>query len=271
MTAVLTPVSQTNTLRDVTAAPSGGNSAPLLWDRYRTTRDEGAREELLRQHISLVHFVARRMSAKTTAVEYDELVSAGALGLLAALEGYDPSRGFAFTTYAVTRIQGAILDDLRKRDWMPRSSRKRSRQLAAARAKLQARLLRAPTPAEVAAELGLELGLYWRWCDELDAATIDHATSSEHAAEARQHTEGLGPDLGGVEDQPERMLLIKEERARVHAAIQELPARDQQVLALCFFEELTLREVAVVLRVTESRVSQLRKRALERLAPLLQN
>jgi RNA polymerase sigma factor FliA len=240
-----------------------------LWDRYRTFADPGAREELLRRHLSLVHFVARRMAARTSAAEYGELVSAGALGLMSALEVYDPARGYAFSTYAVTRIKGAILDDLRRQDWMPRSSRSRSRRLAASRVQLQSRHLRAPRPAEVALELGLDLETYWRWCDELDAPALDTVQTSP----------GRDVQAGGAGDpsaheptedaSPDWRLLREEERARVRTAIEELPEREQRVLALCYYEELTLKEVGELLGVTESRISQIRQQALRRLTGLL--
>jgi RNA polymerase sigma factor for flagellar operon FliA len=170
----------------------------------------------------------------------------------------------------VTRIRGAILDDLRRQDWMPRSSRSRSRRLAAARAQLQSRLLRAPRPAEVALELGLNLEAYWRWCDELDAPALDAVRTSA----------GGGVRTGGAGDQPaheptedasaDRRLLREEEGARVRAAIEQLPDREQRVLALCYYEELTLKEVGELLGVTESRISQIRQQALRRLTGMLQ-
>ena len=254
------------------AATHAGESVDALWERYRSCADEVARQLLLRQYVSLVHFVARRMSAKTPAVEYGELVSAGALGLLAALESYEPARGFAFSTYAVARIRGAILDDLRRRDWMPRSSRVRSRRLAAARAQLQAKLQRAPKPSEVADELGLDLQAYWRWCDELDAPALETTTGlSAQGGQTRSPDDPPPPEPGAPEDQlPDRQLLREEEKSRVRAALEQLPEREQRVLALCYYEELTLREVGTLLGVTESRVSQLRQQALRRLGRVLQ-
>ena len=251
------------------ASVPGVDSLALLWDRYRAFADEAAREELLRRHLSLVHFVAGQMAAKTSVVEYDELVSAGALGLLAALDAYDPMRGFAFSTYAVCRIRGAVLDDLRRRDWMPRSSRSRSRQLAAARARIQGAVLRAPCPAEVARELGLDLESYWRWYDELDAPALDAAPTSDRGLEARARGRRLEPDAAECES-PEHHLLRDEAKAELRTAITRLPEREQQVLALCYFEELTLKNAGVVLGVAESRVSQLRQHALRHLGGVLQ-
>lgn len=188
-------------------------SQAALWERYRSAADLEARALLAQQYIPLVYSVARQLSVRLTTVEFDELVSAGNLRLLRALEAFDLSRGLAFTTYAVPRIRGAILDDLRQRDWMPRSARARTRRLMAARAELAARHHRAPTPAEVAESLGVDLTVY----------------------------------------------------AELRAAIGRLPGRERRVLALCYFEELTVKQAGEVLGVTESRVYQIRQRAVRRL------
>jgi len=257
------PVHETPSL-----SSAGQSRLALLWKRYRDSADEQAREELLRQYVRLVHFVAGSVRART-AVDHGELVSAGALGLMAAIDGFDPARGFAFTTYAVGRIRGAILDDLRARDWLPRSSRRRAQQLAAARARLQAELCRAPTPTEVASELGLELAEYWRWCDELDSRLADTLSPGEGREVSGQPA--MVPHEPQVPDEhsPEQRLLSGEERARVRVALAALPQRERDVLVLCYYEELTLRQVGSVLGVTESRVCQLRRRALRRLSSLL--
>jgi RNA polymerase sigma factor for flagellar operon FliA len=242
-------------------AAGADESVGALWERYRETGDAAARELLLTQYVSLVYFVARRMSARVSSVEYGELVSAGTLGLLAALKAFDASRGFAFSTYAVQRIQGAILDELRSRDWMPRSRRVRVRRLHAARAELEARLQRAPKPAEVARELGLDLPVYYRWCDELDQGVVISAGGAR-AETADQPV----PEPPGPEDQlPDRQIIREERRTQVRTAIGRLPERERTVLALSYYEELSLKQVAAVLGVTESRVCQLRQQAIKRL------
>src|SRR5262249_16813946 len=140
-----------------------------LWERYRATGDSSARSELLSGYVGLVHHCARELASHYAGdIELDELVSAGTLGLVQALEGFDPRRGLAFRTSAVPRIRGAILDDLRSRSWAPRSARTRARKVASTRAVLQQRLGREPSPREVAGELGIELDEYWHW--EEDAA-----------------------------------------------------------------------------------------------------
>jgi RNA polymerase sigma factor (sigma-70 family) len=143
-----------------------------LWQRYRTTDDPGARAQLLQRYLGLVHHVARAIAARTPLVEIGDLVSAGTLGLVRALESFDLSRGLAFSTYAVSRIRGAILDDLRSRDWTPRSVRVKGRRLATAIATLERKLERAPEPREVAAALGIDLATYWGWRTAVDGGVM---------------------------------------------------------------------------------------------------
>jgi RNA polymerase sigma factor FliA len=243
-------------------APRASHAA--LWERYRSAADLEARALLVQQYIPLVYSVARQISVRLATVELDELVSAGNIGLLRALEAFDLSRGLAFTTYAVPRIRGAILDDLRQRDWMPRSARARIRRLLAARAELAARHQRTPSPAEVAAALGLELEVYWRWCDELDPAVRAHVEGS--AGSVPDERGGASQEPAAPADQaPDHGLLETEKVAELRAAIGRLPERERRVLALCYFEELTMKQVGEVMGVTESRVCQIRQRALQRL------
>lgn len=242
-----------------------GADTSRLWERYRSSADLDARDLLLRQYLSLVHFVARPIASRLVAVDYEELVSAGNMGLLKAVEGFDASRGLAFSTYAVPRIRGAILDELRRRDWMPRSGRARSRRLLAARADLESRLQRAPTAMEVARELGLELEVYWRWRDELDPAARAQGALTGRSHDARASVGFGGGPATETDELPDHRLICEEKWAELRAAIEALPERERRVLALCYFEELTMREVGVALGVTESRVCQIRQRALHRL------
>lgn len=233
-----------------------------LWERYRATGDEDARAVLLSQYVKLVHFVAHRVAVRSPALEYEELIGAGSIGLLHAFRGYDETRGLAFSTYAVQRIHGAILDELRRRDWLPRSSRARSRRMLAARTALESRLQRSPTPVEVARELGLELATYWRWCDELEHARPGGMPDGGGV----DRLDKAHPDCATLADQPADERLMQEERTGgLRAAIAALPERERQVLALCYFEELSLKQVGATLGVTESRVCQIRQRALQRL------
>ena len=208
---------------------------------------------------------ARDIARRTPAVEVNELVSAGTLGLIRALDTFDLSRGLAFSTYAVRRIRGAMLDDLRSRDWTPRSVRVRRRQVAAAVAELQRQLGREPRPREVAKALEIPLNEYWEWRNAEDRGVMV-------SFDGGSAPEGSQPMLSREEtvDDPDAPLpdhhLTEEERAEgLKGAIARLPEKERTVLALYYYEELNLRQIAEVLHVTESRVSQIRSQALKRL------
>lgn len=236
-----------------------------LWQRYRGTGDPAARTQLLDRYLGLVHHVARQVAARVSdVVEVDDLVSAGTLGLVQALESFDLSRGLAFSTFAMRRIRGSILDELRSRDWVPRSVRSKGRQLAAIVAQLEGRLGRAPEPQEVAGALSLDMPTYWRWREEVDGAvlvSLDGSVGTDHA-EAASLEETLGDPGAPV---PGESLAQEETVANLKHAIGMLPPKERTVLALYYYEELNLRQIAEVLHVTESRVSQIRTQALKRL------
>lgn len=241
-----------------------------LWQQYRATGDPGARSQLLDRYLGLVHHVARQVAVRVAdMVEVDDLVSAGTLGLVQALESFDLSRGLAFSTFAMRRIRGAILDELRSRDWVPRSVRAKGRQLAATVNQLEARLGRAPEPQEVAASLAIDLPTYWRWREEVEGAvlvSLDGSVTLDHA-EAASLEETLGDANAAV---PGDRLQQAETVSILKHAIGMLPPKERTVLALYYYEELNLRQIAEVLHVTESRVSQIRTQALKRLRQRLQ-
>lgn len=228
------------TVPSAVASTPIATALPGLWDAYRREPSLVLREQLARHYVGLVHHMAWIFARRSSALDASELVGAGSLGLLRALERFDADRGLAFSTYAVQCIRGAILDELRRRDWMPRGLRARARRIATTRAQLEARLQRCPTPSEVAVALKLTLAEYWKWCDEIA---------------------GPGGTLADPEAEPD--LLESEEHEALRAVLATLPERLQEVLGLLYFEELTARQVAGLLGVTESRISQLRKRALD--------
>ena len=145
--------------------------ATTLWDAFQKHGDETARDQLLSQHLPLVHHVARQvLRTLSVQVELDDLVSAGSVGLINAVESFDPSRGLAFSTYAAPRIRGAILDDLRKNDHVPRSIRRKQRQIAAAEQRLSGSLDRKPDDRETAHQLGIDIDTLWRWRADTEEA-----------------------------------------------------------------------------------------------------
>jgi RNA polymerase sigma factor for flagellar operon FliA len=247
------------------AAAASASLTDALWQRYRGTGDPEARTQLLDRYLGLVHHVARQVAARVSdVVEVDDLVSAGTLGLVQALEGFDLSRGLAFSTFAMRRIRGSILDELRSRDWVPRSVRAKGRQMAAAVAQLEAQLGRAPEPREVAKVLALDLQTYWRWREEIDGAvlvSLDGSVTLDHAESASLEETMSDPNVQSPGDR----LSQEETVAGLRQAIGMLPPKERTVLALYYYEELNLRQIAEVLHVTESRVSQIRTQALKRL------
>jgi RNA polymerase sigma factor FliA len=241
-------------------------SSSNLWVRYRSTGDPEARELLLNQYLGLAHHIAREMHRRIPTLELGDLVSVGTMGLLRALDSYDTSRGLAFSTYAVRRIRGAILDDLRRNDWMPRSLRLKRRRLLAARADLEGKLGRAPTSGEIAKALGIELETYWEWCD-----AIGHSEKGETSFPPTLHEETnleMSQSPAAV-IAPDQQLVEQERVDRLRVAVSRLPERERTVVALCYYEELTLREIGAILAVTESRVCQIRSRAMKRLKAAL--
>ena len=242
-----------------------------LWSRYRTTGDSRARAQLLDRYLGLVHHSAHQLLRRVSRdVELHDLVGAGTLGLVQALEGFELDRGLAFSTYAMPRIRGAMLDELRGRDWMPRSIRTRSRQFFAVRADLQQQLGRQPSAEEEAAKLGLDMPTYFRWQEEVDGRvilTLDGGSGGDDPDHAPRLAESIADLLAaepGAELDHEQML------ARLREGFLLLPARDRMVLSLYFYEEMNLREIGQVLHVSESRISQIRTRALKRLRELVE-
>jgi RNA polymerase sigma factor for flagellar operon FliA len=245
---------------------SAAGDTQTLWHEYRRTQDREIRDRLILTYAPLVKFVAGRLGASLPShVDEQDLVSYGLLGLIGAIERFDPDREIKFETYAIARIKGAIIDELRSLDWVPRSVRTRARQIERAIAELERTLMRAPTDEEIAAKLGIEV-------EELETSLTEISRSSMAALD-----ELWTPAAGGaqialidtIEDtsgpDPEVSLEKGELREALGDAISRLPEREKLVVTLYYYEELTLREIGEVLGVTESRVSQLHTKAVLRL------
>ncbi len=238
-----------------------------LWKRYKDQEDLSARERLVVAYSPLVKYVAGRTGAGLPShVDDADLISYGMIGLIEAMDRYDPSREVRFETFAMQRIRGAIIDALRSLDWVPRSVRSRARDIEKANAKLEHELGRVPTDEELAAKLELDP-------EELQDALLSIANSSILALEELW----MVPDSSGdgvslidtIEDpaapDPQARLDRADVREQLVDAIQTLPERETLVISLYYFESLTLREIGQVLGVTESRVSQLHSKAVLRL------
>lgn len=219
------------------------------------------RDQLLQQHFGLVHHVARKMQKHlSTEASLDDLVSAGAVGLMSAAENFEPQRGLAFSTFALPRIRGAILDDLRKQDRVPRSVRRKARALHAARELVAQRTGHSAADKDVAAELGVSVETVWSWDADLAAAQIVRIDPV-----AREDEDRMAPQFASDEESIDDRLEKQSSLAMLRGALNALPPRERQVLALYYYEELTQQQIAQVLGVTESRVSQIRSHAVARL------
>lgn len=237
-----------------------------LWRAYRRSKDPRLREQLVEADLAVVKYVAARIASRLPKyMRLDDLYSAGLLGYLAAVEDYDPERGVAFSSYAGHRIRGAIFDELRRLDWVPRGVRERIRDAQRAIETLSVRLDRHPTDEEIARELGIEVEAY--------RASLSAGVTLVSLS-ATGTTEGDRPALmDSLEDAgaPDPFLTLAEEerRAILGRVIDSLPERERQVLALYYYEDITMRKVGAVMGITESRVSQLHSSAILRLRVLL--
>lgn len=239
--------------------------ATTLWEDYQVRGDETAREQLLTRHLPLVRHVARQV-LPTLSVEasLDDLVSAGSIGLINAVDSFDPSRGLAFSTYAAPRIRGAILDDLRRADHVPRSIRRKQRRIAAAEEELSGRLDRKPDARETAHQMGIDIETYWRW--RADAEESVQVSLDQPAATRNGGNVSHGDVLEGSSGREIEDLLNHDQEVSVlRDEIMRLKDRERVVLTLYYLEELKLREIAQVLGLTESRVSQIRSKAISTL------
>jgi RNA polymerase sigma factor for flagellar operon FliA len=238
-----------------------------LWRRYKGTGDDRARERLVVAYSPLVKYVAGRMSSGLPAhVEEADLISYGLIGLINAIERFDLAREIKFETYAIPRIRGAIIDELRSLDWVPRSVRARAREIERANAKLEAKLQRAPSDEEMSAELGISMEDFQESLIQISNSTIAALDELWSVSDSSGDQVSLLDTLHDPEaPDPEKLLDATELKDRVADAIARLPEREKLVIALYYYENLTLREIGEVLGVTESRISQLHTKAVLRL------
>jgi len=228
-------------------------------------------ERLVTENLGLVYDTAKKLDRLGgTGPERGDLISAGVQGLIQAANTFDPSRGLAFSTLAVTRIRGSMLDEMRRWDIAPRSVRKKERQIKKCEADLRAQLQRQPTAQEVADELEISVEEVHNWYLDMTRhveESLDQVPLGRHDETRRVAVVETIPD--GSADVFDA--IGKEEAVRIlGGCIQSLPEREARVLALYYFEELRLREIAQLMGVTESRISQIRHGALKKLRVLLE-
>jgi RNA polymerase sigma factor for flagellar operon FliA len=243
-----------------------------LWRRYKADGNVRAKEQLVVAYAPLVKYVGGRMSSGLPAhVDEADLISYGMEGLINAVERFDLSREIKFETYAITRIKGAIIDQLRALDWVPRSVRARAREIERAHSKLEHRLQRTPTDDEMAEELGLSVPEFQEALVKISNSTVVALDELWSVSDASGDQVSLLDTLQDYDaPDPQALLDASELKDRLAEAISDLPEREKLVIALYYYENLTLREIGEVLGVTESRISQLHTKAVLRLKSRLQ-
>jgi len=231
---------------------------------YRSNFNDGERERILTEQLPQVRYIARRIHERLPRhVPFEDLVHAGVLGLIDALGKFDQSKHVQFSSYAKFRIRGAILDSLRELDWSPRELRRKGRQVEEAHNQLSIRLGRTPTENDLAHELKLPLEELQTLLSELN--TLDIGSLRVESPQSGKEEDLAASVPSKPEDTPFSQVLRLEMRELLAQAVGELPEKEQRVLSLYYFEELTMKEVGAVLGIGESRVSQIHSLAMVRL------
>jgi len=237
---------------------------PPVIRRYQTQQNAAEdRERMILEHLPQVRLIARRIHERLPeSVNLDDLISTGTLGLIAAIDRFDPSHNVKLKTYAEYKIRGAILDSLRGLDWAPRQQRKRSKQIEAAIASAEQRLHHAPSEEEVAKELGVSIEEYHEWLVDIRGVNIGSLETVSPDGDGRSLLKYISDD---EENWPSRLLERSELQRLLAEAIEKMPSAERTVISLYYHEELTLREISKIVNLHESRISQLKSQAILRL------
>jgi len=236
------------------------------WEAYRHSGDQAVRQQLLNHYLPLVRNVAGRMALGfPKSVELSDLVSTGVIGLIEALKNFDPDRGVKFETFAVPRIRGAILDELRSLDWVPRSTRAKAREIDRSTVRLENRLGRVPTRGELADDMKISTDDFASALEDVSGTTLlslDELVYREEDNRQVPRVETLESPRGDtVLGEIER----RELRAFLIHSVSDLTEQEKLVIALYYYEELTLREIGEVMNISESRVSQIHTKSVGKL------
>lgn len=233
-----------------------------LWEEYVRTKSDKIREQIIVEYVPLVKLVAGRLNMYLGyTVEYDDLVSYGVFGLIDAIDKFDYEKGIKFETYASLRIRGSILDQIRKMDWIPRSVRQKQKQMEAAIVKLEKEKGNQLKDSDIAKELGISLDEYRSW---ESATNISNIASLDEFME--QGSDGRTKEFKNTTYlEPEEVVDRDEVKKMIMEALGLLTEKESKVITLYYYEDLTLKEVARVLDVSESRISQLHSKALEKM------
>lgn len=233
-----------------------------LWEQYSARRTAALREQLILEYAGLVKIVAGKLSMYLGYnVEYDDLVGYGTFGLIDAIDKFDCDKGVKFETYASLRIRGAILDQIRKMDWIPRTLRQKQKKLDAVYQKIEAQTGRMATEEEVARELEISVDELGALQAQTQIGALVSLDECMEAGEPRMENTQASEDYV----QPERIMEQRELKEILTRTLKELTEKEQKVIYLYYFEELTLKEISAILEVTESRISQLHTKALQKM------
>ncbi len=243
-----------------------------LWREYKKTKSPVLRDKFIRQYMNLVKYVAGKVSTGMPEnVEFDDLVGFGQFGLLDAIQKFDPDKGVKFKTYAVTRIRGAIFDELRGLDWIPRSVRQKAREIEDTIVDLEAKLGRTANDAEIAEAMGISESEYQQTIMKVSGTSVLSLNDVWYSGDDSDHM-SIGDSIEAPSSLNPDVIVEREEiRKVIIDAINELPKNEKMVIVLYYLEDLTFKEIGKVLNVSESRISQLHTKANLRLRAKLTN
>ena len=221
------------------------------------------REEVIKRYSPMIKYVANRIAMRLPPhIEVDDLISVGVLGLMDAISKYDSSRGAKFKTYAEFRVRGAILDELRALDWVPRSIRQKASAVEKVVRSLEAKLRRLPEDDEVAKEMDMSLDQFYRTIDETKSVPVFSLEDLGIAKESGEQQSLLDCLAGKADADPQTQIRLIELKEIIAKAIDTLPEKERLMVSLYYYEELTMKEIGAVLDITESRVSQIHSKAV---------
>jgi len=242
------------------------------WLEYRKTRNPALREAFIKQYAPLVKYVAGKVAmGMPSNVEFDDLVGFGVFGLIDAIDKYDPEKNVKFKTYAVTRIRGAIFDELRQIDWVPRSVRQKTREIESTISSLEAQLGRTASDQEIAGALGMNEDEYLKTIQKISGTSILSLNDVWFSGDEKDRVSIVDSIEAPSSLNPDVMVEKEVMRQVIITAINELPDKEKKILILYYYEDLTLKDIGRVLEVTESRVSQLHTKAILHLRSKLTN
>ncbi len=233
-----------------------------LWQEYKTTKDPSIREKIILEYSHLVKYVAGRLSIYFGSnVDYDDLVGFGIFGLIDAIDKFDLNKGVKFETYASLRIRGSIIDSIREMDWVPRSLRQKNKELERVYTELENQLGHSASDKQVAESLGISMQEFYKLINDV---SISSMVSLEDFLEQNFEI-GIEYRNANKDERPESYTELSEMKEILIKAISKLPEKEKNVVSLYYFNELTLKEISVIMKVSESRISQLHTKAILRM------